>query len=796
MTSQHLGYRTINKKKKYGGNLFATLAYNSRTKVFEEITHRTHYPHAKKSDLALAPYMLLPPHAPESYKDATKCFNAINNIEKGRIAYNILIPFQKELPFSQNLALVNELIEKEFVSKGHPAHISIHREKDGNHNYHAHIIVIDRRLVNDKWENQKSETAYYLRGTVKELSENGKVINPDAVLLTEKDKIDTPKLKNKRLQYDKDGNIIFKKGWQQLQYDENGKPLLDEKGYPVMIDIREPDRGKSLTGPQRISKKKKQYSDAQWKRTTIKHSDIACINNRPKFRKKWEIIQNEYFKKYNVRDKNGEILQVDLRSYADQNKERPEDEHLTPTVRTFHANHDESLKDILKELEEYNKNAKIRNDNVRLLQSEKRKLLKLQKDRYALNNKSATGDAGDINFYNYCNPRKTYISDYEKSYKDMLRRQKKFFKIFERHLSENLIINENNLAKTDSSSQRGIEKRTYLRRHQFSIQSLQRKLSGIITFGGLNIKDKAAKIFDSFSNKDIASYMGKRFGEDTIPIVANALKQIQPDNTNPFEATSKDSPVFPTADTNKYRLEASSKKITGNKNFAKMQKEAFDEWEQNPGQTAPLSVRKMANVYLTAAESYDAHLSNNKKWRVVTFDKSTMNEAETINQQYQAELQKIADKESEEKLELQKAESLRKASEEQHEPTPEEHKEIHKRMGEEKDDILNEMISIANKYSDIDINTIVYKSGKNAGKPYRASQMERIRNMIKSNRIPKGTGINDLLSQWKQKDEETNIYFHKYIKQDYDSWIQDKSQKKPANLSPDTRNTQNTVRTR
>ena len=32
-------------------------------------------------------------------------------------------------------------------------------------------------------ENQKSDTLYYLKGTVKELDENGKVINPDAILL-------------------------------------------------------------------------------------------------------------------------------------------------------------------------------------------------------------------------------------------------------------------------------------------------------------------------------------------------------------------------------------------------------------------------------------------------------------------------------------------------------------------------------------------------------------------------------------------------------------------------------------
>ena len=41
--------------------------------------------------------MLLPAGAPAKFKDAATCFNSINNIEKGRIGYKLIVPFQKEL---------------------------------------------------------------------------------------------------------------------------------------------------------------------------------------------------------------------------------------------------------------------------------------------------------------------------------------------------------------------------------------------------------------------------------------------------------------------------------------------------------------------------------------------------------------------------------------------------------------------------------------------------------------------------------------------------------------------------
>ena len=770
MTCPHLKFSIINKSQKHNNSLFATLSYNSRTVVYDEAAHRKFYPHTKSDDCD-STAMLLPTGAPEAYHDAEKCFNDINNLEKGKIAYKLIIPFQRELSFDENKELIIRLLRDEYVSQKHPVHIAIHRGKNGND--HIHALVIDRRLVNGTWEPSKSTTAYYRRGTVKEINDHGKVINPDAELLSEDKKTDkTPVLKRRKLQYDKDGNIIYTKGWKELQFDKSGKPLLDADGYPILLDIREPDYD-PVTGEQKISKNGK-YEKPQWKKTTIKHSNISDFNNIKKFRQKWQDLQNEYFKKNGIVDEHDKPLTVDLRSYRYQNENRPQDEQLIPTRHVFRSKHNKSLDDILNDLVQYNANAKKHNEHVKALRAKKYETFKLQKELEALNKRITANDTEDINFFHSINPRKTFISDYDTYYKDMMRRQKRFISVFEKHIADNLLKNDNAIANNDKSTPRGKEKDFYLHRHNFALYALQRKLSRMMP-SVLDVRKKAAEIYDAFSNKDIVAYTGKRFGQNFMPLAARVLERTRPDGTNPFDAKISDAPFSPDVDTNSKCLQTASKHITGNPDYNKMQKQAFSEWDDKEGQTAPATVHDMMSVYLTASGYYDARLTG-KTWTTVSFGDSR-NEADNINQQYAEELAKITQKEE---LELQ---SRKTEEPKQNTSATVDHEAVHKRMGKENDELFDSIISIANNYSDIDINTIVYAKGENAGKPYRAKQSSYIRKL--AGRIPKSTGIQDKIALWDKNKEERDIYYHKYIKGDYDDWIKTQTQKLPADLTPD-----------
>ena len=326
--------------------------------MFDVVENCMKYPHTSASDHVLTK-MLLPDGAPEEYSNTERIWNDLNMIEKDRVGYKMTLAFQRELTFSQNMEVVNKFFNEEFVSKGHPVQISVHRGKNGN--THVHAITSDRRLVNGTWEKTKSETIYYKRGTVKEMDQRGKVINPDAVILTQNDKILQPILKNKKLQYDENGNIIFKKGWKELQYDADGKPLLNDKGEPVLMDIREPEYIPGTNIQQNNTKGK--YLEPRWKQGNLSKSNIREIGNINRLRQSAERLFNEAFEKYNILDNNGQRLRISFASYRDQDKELADQLKRTATVHVGYYN--EKNNQYANERLQYNEFALISNELVK-----------------------------------------------------------------------------------------------------------------------------------------------------------------------------------------------------------------------------------------------------------------------------------------------------------------------------------------------------------------------------------------------------------------------------------------------
>ncbi|WP_270269299.1 MobQ family relaxase [Enterocloster clostridioformis] len=131
--------------------------------------------------------ILLPANAPESFKDRSTLWNAVELAEKSgnaQLAREVEIALPKELTLEQQITLLREYIDKNFVSKGMCADFAIHvppvtddkgipLDADGKrtqdpdkmifNNPHAHIMLTMRPL-NDRGEWQpKSQKCYLCR---------------------------------------------------------------------------------------------------------------------------------------------------------------------------------------------------------------------------------------------------------------------------------------------------------------------------------------------------------------------------------------------------------------------------------------------------------------------------------------------------------------------------------------------------------------------------------------------------------------------------------------------------------
>lgn len=623
--------------------------------MFDELEHKMKYPHTKADDHVLTK-MLLPDGTPSGYTDPSRIWNDLNKIEDDRTGYKLIIPFQKELSFEQNLELAIELLNEEYVKKGHPVQIDVHRGKNGND--HLHAIASDRRLVNGKWDNRKSETIYYKRGTV-ELDENGKVANPDtAVILTDNDKVDTPKLKRKKLQYDKDGNIIMEKGWQELQYDANGKPLLDKEGYPVLLDIREPDYIPG-TKEQKYSKNGK-YLKPCWKKDTVKHSDVSDIGNIDRIRKTWERLQNEAYEKNNVLDENGKIFSVDLRSYKERNKDLPADQQLIPTRHVGYGMKSESM--LI-----HNEEAKAHNDLVKQLR-QKAQALKAEQDKLTRSEKAlAAMHQDNIKFYNALNPRQAFINSWTSRYNELVAQRNSFEATVLQKLEAGRKVNASNRQRIDRRTKRGNASWNRLNRHSQLMDKMSADIQSVTNYA-FDIATLAGKKFDTLSNKEIVAFVRARYGYEVSTIAADVLERNHKDNSNALSGREEKPPYYPKIDTNEIKLQQSVKAITGNPDLASVSDTALSTWDKAQDEAPPKDVMNVLDSYYTAEEFYNAELSG-QKWKIVHLDRQY--NPDVINRDYNDELKAIAVQEKaeadrravEEQERIRKAEADRRAAE-------------------------------------------------------------------------------------------------------------------------------------
>ena len=145
-----------------GQSCMASCAYYSGEKKYSEYECCWKYSHSSSSRVKLVEVML-PPNAPRAYADPQTLWNAVDAAEtsvNAQTARSMLFALPRELTDEQNLALVRDFCQKEFVDKGMVCNFFYHDRGDGNQ--HVHIMLTLRAMdENGKWL-PKSKNVYAL----------------------------------------------------------------------------------------------------------------------------------------------------------------------------------------------------------------------------------------------------------------------------------------------------------------------------------------------------------------------------------------------------------------------------------------------------------------------------------------------------------------------------------------------------------------------------------------------------------------------------------------------------------
>lgn len=144
-----------------GRSAVGAAAYRSGEKITNEYDGITH-DYTKKSGVVYAEIML-PEHAPQEWQDRSTLWNEVERIEKGSRAqlareYEVALP--REISREEQIQLVRDFVQENFVNKGMCADIAVHDKEDGNP--HVHILLTTRPIEQDGIWGKKAENTYVL----------------------------------------------------------------------------------------------------------------------------------------------------------------------------------------------------------------------------------------------------------------------------------------------------------------------------------------------------------------------------------------------------------------------------------------------------------------------------------------------------------------------------------------------------------------------------------------------------------------------------------------------------------
>lgn len=161
MPCPHFNIRIVSRAK--AESVVAAAAYQSGEKLFSE------YDGQWKSDDHLERIVfkdiLLPPNAPRAYADRQTLWNAVDASEtkdNAQTARRFIITLPKELSIEDNIALIRNYCQTQFVDKGMIVDLAVHFEDSDPPNPHAHLLCSMRSMDEQGHWNDKTKTAYAL----------------------------------------------------------------------------------------------------------------------------------------------------------------------------------------------------------------------------------------------------------------------------------------------------------------------------------------------------------------------------------------------------------------------------------------------------------------------------------------------------------------------------------------------------------------------------------------------------------------------------------------------------------
>jgi len=155
MAIYHCSIKIISRGK--GKSAVAAAAYRAAENITSDYDGRVN-DYTKKSGVVHTE-ILLPENAPPEFADRSVLWNAVEKIEKNKnaqLAREIEVALPRELTAEQNISLVREYVNHNFVDNGMCADICIHDKNAGNP--HAHILLTMRPIELDGSWGAKSKT--------------------------------------------------------------------------------------------------------------------------------------------------------------------------------------------------------------------------------------------------------------------------------------------------------------------------------------------------------------------------------------------------------------------------------------------------------------------------------------------------------------------------------------------------------------------------------------------------------------------------------------------------------------
>ena len=164
MAIYHLEAKVISRGA--GRSAVAASAYLSCSQIYNDYDGIQH-DYTRKRGLVWQE-VFLPPIAPAAWSDRSILWNAVEENEKtkdSRLAREFVVALPRELNADQQIALLTEYIQQQFVADGMCADVGIHDPDPPGHNPHAHILLTIRPLdEHGKWQYKTEKEYLCIRG--------------------------------------------------------------------------------------------------------------------------------------------------------------------------------------------------------------------------------------------------------------------------------------------------------------------------------------------------------------------------------------------------------------------------------------------------------------------------------------------------------------------------------------------------------------------------------------------------------------------------------------------------------